>query len=69
MPAVHLTIDYVYSELKLCTYQWHPPFPHPRVGSGISGDLTQYYVKNPSPWVLPDVNTPIYRQELIGDLT
>ena len=53
----------------LCTYQWHPPLPHPRVGWGNSGDLTEYHVKNPSPGALPDVNTPIYRQESIGDLT
>ena len=33
----------------LCTYQWHPPLPHPRVGWGNSGDLTEYHVKNPSP--------------------
>ena len=49
----------------LCTYQWHPPLPHPR----NSGDLTKYHVKNPSdsPGTLPDVNTPIYHQESIGD--
>ena len=53
----------------LCTCQWHPPFPHPWVGWGNSGDLTEYHVKNPSPGALPDVNTPVYRQESIGDLT
>ena len=39
--------------------------PHHRIGWGNSGDLTEYSVKNP----LPDVNTPVYRQELIGGLT
>ena len=43
--------------------------PHSRVGWGNSGDLTEYHVKNPSPGALPDVNTPTYRQESIGDLT
>ena len=48
------------------------PTPPPPVGWGNSGDLTEYYVKNPSPapGALPDVNTPIYRQlegELIRD--
>ena len=43
------------------------PGPTPWVGWGNSGDLTEYHVKNPSPGALPDVNTPIYCQELIGD--
>ena len=47
----------------------HPPLPHARVAWGNSGDLTECHVKNPSPGVLPDINTPIYRQESIGDLT
>ena len=51
----------------LCTYQWHPPLPQPRVGWGNSGDLTENHVKNPSPGALLDVNTPIYCQESIGD--
>ena len=53
---------------NLCTYQWHPPLPHPRVAWGNSGDLTEYHIKNPSPGVLPDVNTPISRQESIGGI-
>ena len=44
--------------------------PHsPTTGLGNSGDLTEYHVENSSPGALPDVNTPIYRQENIGDLT
>ena len=44
-----------------------PPLPHNRVGWGNSGDLTEYHVKNPSAGASPDVNTPIYHQESIGD--
>ena len=51
----------------ICTYQWHPPLPHPQVGWGNNGDLTEYYVKNPSPGALPDVSSPIYCQESIRD--
>ena len=40
------------------------PTPPP---PGNSGDLTEYHVKNLSPGVLPDVNTPIYCQESIED--
>ena len=42
-----------------------PHSPTPGLDAwGNSGDLTKYHVK-----ALPDVNTPIYRQESIGDLT
>ena len=43
-----------------------PQFPHPRVGWGNSGDLTEYHVKNPSPGALLDVNTSIHGQGSIG---
>ena len=38
-----------------------------RTNWGNSGDLTEYHVESPSPGALPDVNTPIYHQESIGD--
>ena len=44
-----------------------PTPPPPWVGWENSGDLTEYHVENPSPGAFPDVNTPIYRKELIGD--
>ena len=48
-----------------------PTPPPPGLGGEIVGIIarTEYHVKNPSPGALPDVNIPIYRQELIGDLT
>ena len=44
-----------------------PTPPPPGWGNTMSGDLTEYHVKNPSPGALPDVNTPIYLQESIGE--
>ena len=59
-----------HSQLIFQCYASVNGIPHsPTPGLGNSGDLTEYHVKNPSPGMLPDVNTPIYRQELIGDLT
>ena len=55
--------------LDLCMYNAaingipHSPTP------GLDGeivDLTEYHVKKLSPGALPDVNTPVYCQELIG---
>ena len=43
--------------------------PHPQVGWGNSGDLTKCCVENPTPGVLPNVNTPIGPNITIGDLT
>ena len=56
----------------LCTYQWHPPppLPHPWVGWGNSGDLTEYHVKNSSPGGVTRCQyTWVYRQKSIGGLT
>ena len=64
--TIKVNFNGILALLGLCTYQWYPPLPHSWVGWG---DLTEYHVKNPSPGALPDVNTPIYRQESIGDLT
>ena len=45
-----------------------PHSPTPGLDAwGNSGDLTEYHVKNSSPGASPDVNTPIHRQESIGD--
>ena len=37
---------------RLCTYQWYPSLPHPRVGWRNSGDFTEYHVQNPSPGLI-----------------